>query len=97
MKKLTEKDKKNRKLNYKYEIFRFALNNIIVNKKLKKTMRWNIAFKLINISKKTSKTILSNRCILSNRKSSIIKKFKFSRITLLRQARSNFISGLLKV
>lgn len=97
MKYLIEKDKKKRKIVYKYNSLKFIIKNISLNKNFNTTLRWNINFYLSNLPKNSSKTVISNRCIITGRKSSINKKFKLSRLSLLRQSRSGKISGLLKV
>lgn len=96
MKKLNQKDKKNRELFLKSENIRFILKNIIKNKELHSTIKWNAINKLDNLLKNSSKIKISNRCILTGRKKSIIKKFKFSRISFLKYARIGKISGIKK-
>lgn len=96
MKKLNQKDKKRRDLVVKNENLKFILKSIIKNKNFYSTIKWNAILKLSNISKNSSKVKISNRCILTGRKKSIVKKLKFSRISFLKYGRLGQISGLRK-
>lgn len=96
MKSLIQKDKKRRKLSYKYETNRLILKNIIKNKNLTTTIRWNAVIKLSILPNNSSKIKQSNRCINTGRKKGIVSIFKLSRISFLKIARSGMISGLKK-
>jgi len=96
MKNLIQKDKKRRNLSYVYEANRFILKNIIKNKNLTTTIRWNAAIKLSILPNNSSKVKQSNRCINTGRKKGIVSMFKLSRISFLKLARSGMISGLRK-
>jgi len=96
MKKLNHKDKKTRKSVLESENKRFILKNIIKNKNLYPTIKWNAINELDNLLKNSSKVKLSNRCIITGRKKSIIKKFKFSRISFLKYVRIGNLSGIKK-
>jgi small subunit ribosomal protein S14 len=60
------------------------------------TIRWNTILRLSNLPKNSSKIISSNRCIITGRKHGINKKFRLSRIALLKLSRSGQISGIKK-
>ena len=97
MKKLILKDKKKRVLYYKYEIIKYILINIIKNKNIFLSKRLKAFNKLNYISKQSSKIQLSNRCNITGRKYSINKKYRFSRITMLKFSRYGLINGIKKV
>ena len=63
MKKLFAKDRKNRKIVKELELKRFILKQISTNSNFLKTTRWNALHKLSSLSSKSSKTVLSNRCV----------------------------------
>ena len=96
MKKLVAKDKKNRKIIKQSELKHFILKQISTNSNFLKTVRWNALHKLSNISKKNSKTIISNRCIQTNNKKTFHKFSIFSRIIFLKLVKSGYISGIRK-
>ena len=96
MKNLIQRDKKIRNLVLKHENIKCILKNIIKNKDFYTTLKWNAIFKLSNLSKNSSKIRISNRCIITGRKKSIIKKFKFSRISFLKYSRLGNLYGLKK-
>jgi len=96
MKKLIKKDEKLRNLVLKYENKKNIIKNIIKNKDLHPTFRWNAVLKLSDLPKNSSKVKISNRCIITGRKKSIIKIFKFSRISFLKYSRLGKIYGARK-
>ena len=96
MKKLFTKDKNNRQKIKYFELKRFVLKQISTNANFIKTMRWNALWKLNNVQKKSSKTILSNRCIKTTNKKRFHKFSIFSRIVFLKLIQSGQISGLKK-
>ena len=71
MKKLVEKDKKVRKKIKKLEKKKFILKIILNNINLPYLLRFNASNNLNSITKKASKTFISNRCITTVNK----KKF----------------------
>ena len=96
MKKLFEKDKENRKTVQQQELKRFILKQISTNSNFLKTVRWNALYELSNMSKKSSKTILSNRCVLTVNKKTFNKFSSFSRTVFLKLIQSGYISGMRK-
>jgi len=57
-------------------------------------LRFNALNKTSKIQKKTSKTYISNRCIITINKKKFSKFSKFSRVVFLKLARGNKIFGL---
>lgn len=96
MKKLFAKDRENRKTLKQLELDRFILKQISTNSNFLKTIRWNALHKLSNISKKSSKTLLSNRCIQTVNKKTFNKFTYFSRTVFLKLVKSGYISGMRK-
>ena len=90
MKKQKTKDIKNRLLYKKTEIMKIEYNLI---KKLKDK---NFLVKLEKNRIINFETKIVNRCIISNRKKSIHKKFRISRITLKNSVVNGLIIGLKK-
>jgi ribosomal protein S14 len=97
MKKQTQKDKRIRKLFNRRELNYIILKSIIKNENLSLITKWNAILKLSSLSGSHNKTKFVNRCVLTNSKAKLNKTFKkFSRLSLLRLARSGAISGLKK-
>ena len=96
MKKLFAKDKKNRKTIKQSELKHFILKQISTNSNFLKTIRWNALYKISDISKKNSKTIISKRCILTTNKKTFHKFSNFSRTVFLKLVKSGYISGMRK-
>jgi ribosomal protein S14 len=96
MKKIFAKDKKNRKTVRQLELEHFILKQISTNLNFLKTVRWNALYKLSNLSKKSSKTVLSNRCVKTINKKTFHKFTNFSRTVFLKLVKSGYISGLRK-
>lgn len=96
MKKLFAKDKKNRKLVQQTEFEHFILKHIASNSNFLKTTRWNAFYKLSNLSKNSSKTVLSNRCVKTINKKTFHKFTNFSRTVFLKLVQSGYISGMRK-
>ena len=78
------------------ELKHFVLKQISTNSNFLKTTRWNALHKLSNISKNSSKTVISNRCIQTINKKSFHKFSKFSRTVYLKLIKSGYISGIRK-
>lgn len=97
MKKLVQKDKKNRLNLNRIETKKFILKTIIKNMNFSDLVRWNAVFKLTSLPSNNSLTVTTNRCILTGRKKRINKLYKFSRITFLKLVRSGEISGVKKI
>jgi ribosomal protein S14 len=96
MKKLFAKDRENRKILKQLELKHFILKQISTNSNLLKTIRWNALYKLSNMSKKSSKTLLSNRCVQTINKKTFNKFTHFSRTVFLKLVKSGYISGMRK-
>lgn len=96
MKKLFAKDRENRKTVKQLELERFVLKQISTNSNFLKTIRWNALYKLSTVSKKSSKTLLSNRCIQTVNKKTFNKFTHFSRTVFLKLVKSGYISGMRK-
>jgi ribosomal protein S14 len=96
MKKLFAKDKENRKTVKELELKHFILKQISTNSNYLKTVRWNALYKLSNVSKNGSKTILSNRCVKTINKKTFHKFTNFSRTVFLKLVKSGQISGFRK-
>lgn len=96
MKKLFAKDRENRKTIKQSELEHFVLKQISTNSNFLKTIRWNALHKLSNMPKKSSKTIISNRCIQTINKKTFNKFTNFSRTVFLKLVKSGYISGMRK-
>ena len=96
MKKLFAKDRRNRRIVKQLELKHFVLKQISTNSNFLKTTRWNALYKLSNISKNSSKTVISNRCIQTINKKSFHKFSNFSRTVYLKLIKSGYISGIRK-
>lgn len=96
MKKLFAKDKENRKTIKQLELEHFILKQISTNSNFLKTIRWNALYKLSEISKKGTKTLISKRCVQTINKKTFHKFTNFSRTVFLKLAKSGYISGMRK-
>ena len=96
MKKLFAKDRENRKTLKQLELEHFILKQISTNSNFLKTIRWNALHKLSTMSKKSSKTLLSNRCVQTINKETFNKFTNFSRTVFLKLVKSGYISGMRK-
>nr|QYB23155.1 ribosomal protein S14 [Nitzschia traheaformis] len=96
MKKLFAKDKKNRQSIKQLELKRFVLKQISTNSNFLKTIQWNASTKLSSLSKKDSKTVISNRCVKTVNKKTFHKFTNFSRTVFLKLAKLGNISYLRK-
>lgn len=94
--KIYSKDFKKRKIVKQFELEHFVLKQIYFNSNYMKLLKWNAVDKLIKLPKKSSKTLMSNRCIKTiNRK--VFHKFSnLSRTVFLKLAKLGQISGLKK-
>jgi len=96
MKKLVEKDKYKRKLVLDFETKRVILKSIIRNENLLNKVRWAAKLELSDLFVNSAKCRTVNRCILTGRKSKIMKSYNFSRLSFLKLARNGLINGLKK-
>lgn len=96
MKKIFAKDKKNRESVKQLELNHFILKQISANSNFLKATRWKALYKLSNLTRHHSKTVLSNRCVKTLNKKTFHKFTNFSRTVFLKLAKSGQISGLRK-
>jgi len=96
MKKIFAKDRENRKIVKQLELKHFILKQISTNSNFLKTVRWNAISKLSNLSKRSSKTFISNRCVKTVNKKTFHKFTNFSRTVFLKLVKSGHISGIRK-
>lgn len=94
MKYLIKSDKKKRKLFNKFENNKIIFKSISKNFSLKNSTRLNSIMVLSKIP--CSKVKIVDRCVISGRKSKISKKYKFSRLKLLKFSRLGYILGIRK-
>jgi ribosomal protein S14 len=78
------------------ELQRFILKQISTNSNFLKTTQWNALYKISSLSKKSSKTVLSNRCVKTINKKTFHKFTNFSRTVFLKLVKSGHISGMRK-
>ena len=96
MKKLLEKDKKVRQKIKNFEKKKIILKSISNNLNFTNLIRFNALNNITKVQKKTSKALISNRCINTINKKKFNKLTKFSRIVFLKLARNKKIYGLKK-
>lgn len=96
MKKIFSKDRQNRKTSKQLELNHFILKQISTNSNFLKTTRWNALHQLSNLPRKSSKTVLSNRCVKTINKKTFHKFTNFSRTVFLKLVKSGQISGMRK-
>jgi len=96
MKKLIEKDKRIRKIIRASEKKAFILKTIRNNPSLSFLIKLNASYNLHCLQKKASKTLISNRCILTVNKKKFAKWTHYSRILFLKLAKAKKIYGLTK-
>lgn len=96
MKKLFAKDQKNRQTVKKLELKNFILKQISANSNFSRTTQWNALSKLSSLTKRKSKTVLSNRCVKTVNKKTFHKFTSFSRTIFLKLAKSGYVSGMRK-
>lgn len=96
MKKLFAKDKRNRQTVKELELKHFILKQIATNSNYSKTTQWNALNKLSTMTKTSSKTMLSKRCIKTTNKKTFHKFTNFSRTVFLKLVKSGYISSLRK-
>lgn len=94
--KLIERDKKIRKHIYLFEKKRFILKIISQNQNFFSLLRWKAKSQLTNLPSKSSKTSLSNFCILTINKKKFNKLTNFSRIVFLKLINKKKICNVYK-
>jgi len=96
MKRLNLESKHTRQIIKNFEQNRFILKTILNNTNIFYLTRWKALSKLRKLQKKSSKTLLTNRCIVSKRKKRLTKTINVSRLVFLNFARLAEISGIKK-
>lgn len=96
MKKLLEKDKKIRKNIKMLEQKKFILKTIYNNFWFNSLIRLNAIDRLYNLSNRSSKTFILNKCILTKNKKRLNKLTNFSRIIFRNLVKKGKISGMYK-
>lgn len=96
MKHLDVKNKKSRQLTKEFEKIKLILKTIIKNRNLFNLIRWKALNKIKILPKKSSKTLFTNRCILSRRKKRLNKVINVSRLVFLNFARMTEICDIQK-
>ncbi|MDC1093016.1 30S ribosomal protein S14 [Pelagibacteraceae bacterium] len=91
-----QKNLKRIKLVKKYAKKRAMLKNIINNKKLELSERFDAQLKLNKLPKNSAKIRIRNRCEVSGRPHGVYRKLKISRIALRDMASSGQIPGMTK-
>lgn len=94
MKKIAQKDKKNRYRFQKFEIKQFILKIIISNQYLTKYLRWNVCKNHYYIHK-NSRIKIVNKCISTKQKKKV-NKYKYSRIQFRMLTRRGRMYGFRK-
>lgn len=90
------RDKKRREIFKKYEIRRIILKSMLCNKFINFKEKNCIRYILNKFPKNSSATKLKNRCIVTGRNGSIVRKFRISRIILKQYSLLGWISGMKK-
>jgi ribosomal protein S14 len=96
MKKLLEKDKSLRFKNLISENHKVVLMSIFRNTGFFTLIRWNAFIKLQNLSSKSNKHAIINRCVYSINKKRFNKLTNFSRHIFLKLIRTGQIHGMKK-
>lgn len=97
MKKYMNKDRYARELFSFYEINRRVLKTLYFNQTLANLcLKKSIVLALSKLPKKSSKTYIINRCILTGRARSVYRKYRLSRIKLRELGNFGYIPGLKK-
>ena len=96
MQKLLEKDKKIRKIIYIFEKIKFILKIIFQNFNFFLLIRWKAYFILFLLTLKSSKTLITNRCVTSIHKKRCNKLTKFSRMVFLKLVKDNQFNSIYK-
>ena len=91
-----EKNLKRIRMAKRYENKRKKLKQIIKNKKLELSERFNAQLKLNKLPKNSSKIRVRNRCEITGRPHGVYRKLKISRIALREMASSGKIPGIIK-
>lgn len=96
MKKLLEKDKKVRKNVYNFEKKKMILKSIFQNEKFFNLIRWKAHLNLTLLPSKSSKTLITNRCVKTINKKKFNKLTNFSRMVFLKLIQTNQCNNIYK-
>lgn len=96
MKKLFVKDRKNRQIVKNLELNHFILKQISINSNFSKATQWNALSKLSLLANRSSKTVLSNRCVKTINKKVFHKFTNFSRTVFFRLIKHGQVSNIRK-
>lgn len=96
MKALLQRDKKRRNLAKKYEQKRLILKFLAYKTNTDSYIQFLARLQLAKLPRNSSITRITNRCILSNRRHGIMRKFKLSRIKLRECILSGKLPGIVK-
>ncbi|MCV2518605.1 MAG: 30S ribosomal protein S14 [Candidatus Lightella neohaematopini] len=95
-KSIQAREKKRKKLVFKFFKKRKELKKIILSKKYSYSERWNAIIRLQKLPRDSSLSRLRNRCRQTGRPHAFIRKFGLSRIKLREMATRGEIPGLRK-
>jgi small subunit ribosomal protein S14 len=96
MKASIQKDYSRRILVKQEEIDRLLLKSMIINEELCPETKQESILDISELSRNSSPTRIQNRCILSGRRSSVMAKFKMSRIAFRERANNGLLAGVFK-
>ena len=96
MKKILIKDKKVREWIKKLERKKFVLKSIQNNSNFCNLIRLNTLYKLSSLPIRSSKSLVSNRCVETINKKKFTSITNFSRVIFLKLAKDGSIHGLRK-
>lgn len=94
MKKLRIKDHSTRQQIKKFELKKFIIKSIFLNKNFLIPIQWNASLELMALPKNASKTILSNRCTKTNNKKAFSRFSNYSRMIFLKKAKTGNVPYL---
>lgn len=96
MKQPIRKDQLKRSLYSAYEKERKILKAISQNLNCQKDFRWKAELKLSDFPKRSSKTQIHKRCVLTGRAHFLVKGYNLSRFMVRSLAQEGFLSGARK-
>lgn len=91
-----EKNNRRKRMAARFAAKRKALKEVIMNKSLPLSERFNAQLKLAKLPRNSAPTRIRNRCELSGRARGFYRKFKLSRIWLRALAGSGELPGVVK-
>jgi small subunit ribosomal protein S14 len=90
------KDAKRRISFNKVEQKRLLYKAMIQDRNLSPDLRFDICSKLTNLSRSAARCKINNRCILTGRSKSVLRKFKISRICVRELVAFGALPGVMK-